>query len=159
MLWFLNKSETQVAIVERISNTLSDTKLKRRCFNMIWIFPVNTRRFKNVFKTSFVRYGCFKDVSETSCIHWVSTAIAGHSLMYQMYHHFCSSAFKWSVSRNICFFSRMKKISWSATYALAVLFQTKTQIQRLALIDFHLYYKYTIRCLSVIWTLWMSHRR
>ena len=26
---------------------------------------------KNVFKTSFVRYGCLKDVSETACAHCV----------------------------------------------------------------------------------------
>ena len=32
--------------------------------------PVNTRRLKNVFKTSLVRYGCLKDVSETTCVHW-----------------------------------------------------------------------------------------
>ena len=32
--------------------------------------PVNTRRPKNVFKTSLGRYGCLKDVSETSCVHW-----------------------------------------------------------------------------------------
>ena len=32
--------------------------------------PVNTRRLKNVFKTSFERYECLKDVSETSCVHW-----------------------------------------------------------------------------------------
>ena len=34
-------------------------------------FPVIIGRFKNVFKTSFVRYGCLKDVSETACAHWV----------------------------------------------------------------------------------------
>ena len=34
-------------------------------------FPVNRRRLKNIFKTSFVRYGCLKDVSETACVHWV----------------------------------------------------------------------------------------
>ena len=36
-----------------------------------FLLPVNTRgRLKNVFKTSFVRYGCQKDVSYTSCVHW-----------------------------------------------------------------------------------------
>ena len=36
-----------------------------------FLLPVNKRgRLKNVFKTSFVRYGCQKDVSYTSCVHW-----------------------------------------------------------------------------------------
>ena len=29
-----------------------------------------TGHLKNVFKMSFVRYGCLKDVSETTCAHW-----------------------------------------------------------------------------------------
>ena len=39
-------------------------------FSSISNIPVNTGRLKNVFKTSFVRYGCLKDVSETACAHW-----------------------------------------------------------------------------------------
>ena len=31
---------------------------------------VITRRLKNVFKTSFVRYECLKDVSKMACVHW-----------------------------------------------------------------------------------------
>ena len=40
-----------------------------RHFCVIFRYPVITGRLKNVFKTSFVRYGCLKDVSETACIH------------------------------------------------------------------------------------------
>ena len=35
------------------------------------IFPVITRRLKNIFNPSFVCYGCFKDVLETAFVQWV----------------------------------------------------------------------------------------
>ena len=44
--------------------------------------PVITRRLKNVFKTSFVRYECLKDVSETACAHWNGFKRAVHISRY-----------------------------------------------------------------------------
>ena len=40
-----------------------------------------TGRFKNVFKTSFVRYECLKDVSQTACAYWHESLESGY--LYQ----------------------------------------------------------------------------
>ena len=41
------------------------------CHLLIRHYPVKTSRFKDVLKTSFVCYGCLKDVSGTSLSIWV----------------------------------------------------------------------------------------
>ena len=43
--------------------------------------PVITERLINVFKTSFVRYEYFKDVSETVCAHWIRACRDFHDVI------------------------------------------------------------------------------
>ena len=45
--------------------------------------PVITGRFRNVFKTSFVCYGCLKDVSQTACVYWDWSLLTQTTFSYE----------------------------------------------------------------------------
>ena len=69
-LSFQTKFKVQYTLKATSQWTQHDLKgLWKWSFSHFIRYPVNTRGLKNVFKTSFVRYGCQKDVSYTSCVH------------------------------------------------------------------------------------------
>ena len=70
-----------------------------------------TRGFKRVFQSSFVCYGCLKDVSKTSYVHW--DMLSAEGVKFDWFNWNIKFYLGWQTNVCIKFYSLSREVIWT----------------------------------------------